>query len=317
MPKKLFYGDLLSRGQETRALSSLCFRKSKLYKMRLVHTHPTIFGDYSDSDQWELFVKAMKEDLFKQKELKFRHPKDSEKEYERHYIGCPANGIALLMVGQFKKEMDFAFVRIVLKSVFYGEPYIVLEKYAQSFRNPDILAKMLESAFNWVLKGQGVIVKLESWEPNKQVMWLLDYEESYMTEVQKMKKEDLIMIGYEDALERHQKLEAKKKKRQIKKAKSIKDYILFKDKALVMKLLRHHVSKFRLSKKVAMPFRLFMERKITKRIPFKLVLTEMPELKGKISKTRYNHWTDKMVSSYKGDSDYEALEKEIDDLLKD
>ena len=298
MPKqKIFYGDLLSRGQETRALSSLCFRKSKLYKMRLVHTHPTIFGDYSDSDQWELLVKAMKEDLFKQKEFKFRHPKDSEKEYERHYIGCPANGIALLMVGQFKKEMDFAFVRIVLKSVFYGEPYIVLEKYAQSFRNPDILAKMVESAFNWVLKGQGVIVKLEPWEPNKQVMWLLDYEESYMTEMQKMKKEDLIMIGYEDALERHQKLEAKKKKRQIKKAKSIKDYILFKDKALVMKLLRHHVSKFRLSKKVAMPFRLFMERKITKRIPFKLVLTEMPELKGKISKTRYNHWTDKMVSS--------------------
>lgn len=317
MPKKSFYGDLLSRGQETRALSSLCFRKSKLYKMRLVYAHPTIFGDYSDSDQWELFVKAMKEDLFKQKEFKFRHPKDSEKEYERHYIGCPANGIALLMVGQFKKEMDFAFVRIVLKSVFYGEPYIVLEKYAQSFRNPDILAKMVESAFNWVLKGQGVIVKLEPWEPNGQVMWLLDYEESYMTEVQKMKKEDLIMIGYEDALERHQKLEAKKKKRQIKKAKSIKDYILFKDKALVMKLLRHHVSKFRLSKKVAMPFRLFMERKITKRIPFKLVLTEIPELKGKISKTRYNHWTDKMVSSYKGDSDYEALEKEIDDLLKD
>ena len=316
MPKqKIFYGDLLSRGQETRALSSLCFRKSKLYKMRLVHTHPTIFGDYSDSDQWELLVKAMKEDLFKQKEFKFRHPKDSEKEYERHYIGCPANGIALLMVGQFKKEMDFAFVRIVLKSVFYGEPYIVLEKYAQSFRNPDILAKMVESAFNWVLKGQGVIVKLEPWEPNKQVMWLLDYEESYMTEMQKMKKEDLIMIGYEDALERHQKLEAKKKKRQIKKAKSIKDYILFKDKALVMKLLRHHVSKFRLSKKVAMPFRLFMERKITKRIPFKLVLTEMPELKGKISKTRYNHWTDKMVSSYKGDSDYEALEKEIEGLL--
>ena len=317
MPKKSFYGDLLSRGQETRALSSLCFRKSKLYKMRLVHAHPTIFGDYSDSDQWELFVKAMKEDLFKQKEFKFRHPKDSEKEYDRHYIGCPANGIALLMVGQFKKEMDFAFVRIVLKSVFYGEPYIVLEKYAQSFRNPDILAKMVESAINWVLKGQGVIVKLEPWEPNEQVMWLLDYEESYMTEVQKMKKEDLIMIGYEDALERHQKLEAKKKKRQIKKAKSIKDYILFKDKALVMKLLRHHVSKFRLSKKVAMPFRLFMERKITKRIPFKLVLTEMPELKGKISKTRYNHWTDKMVSSYKGDSDYEALKKEIDDLLKD
>ena len=66
---------------------------------------------------------------------------------------------------------------------------------------------------------------------------------------------------------------------------------------------------------VAMPFRLFMERKIMKRVPFKLVLQEMPELVGKVSKTRYNHWTDKMVSSYKGDSDYEALEKEIEGLL--
>ena len=271
--------------------------------MRLVHTHRTIFGDYSYSDQWELFVKAMRDDLNKQKEFKFRHPNDSEKEYERHYIGCPANGIALLMVGQFKKDMDFAFVRIVLKSVFYGEPYLVLEKYAQSFRNPDILARMVESAFNWVLKGKGVKLVLEPWEPDEQVMWLLDYEESYTTEIQKMKKEDLVMIG--------------KKKRQIKKAKSIKDYILLKDKALVMKLLRQYVNKFHLSKKVAMPFRLFMERKIMKRVPFKLVLQEMPELVGKVSKTRYNHWTDGLVSSYKGDSDYEALEKEIDDLLKD
>ena len=201
-------GALLARGQETSAHCSPCFRKSKLYKMRLVNTQPTIFGDYSNSDQWELFVKAMKDDLYKRKTFKFRHPNDSEKEYERHYIGCPANGIALLMVGQFKKDMDFAFVRIVLKSVFYGEPYLVIEKYAQSFRNPDILARMVESAFNWVLKGQGVVMKLEPWEPEEQVMWLLDYEESYMTEIQKMKREDLVMIGYEDALERHRKLEA-------------------------------------------------------------------------------------------------------------
>ena len=316
MPKqKIFYGDLLSRGQETRALSSLCFRKSKLYKMRLVHTHPTIFGDYSYSDQWELFVKAMRDDLNKQKEFKFRHPNDSEKEYERHYIGCPANGIALLMVGQFKKDMDFAFVRIVLKSVFYGEPYLVLEKYAQSFRNPDILARMVESAFNWVLKGQGVVMKLEPWEPEEQVMWLLDYEESYMTEIQKMKREDLVMIGYEDALERHRKLEAKKQKRHIKKGKSIKDYILIKNKPKVMNLLRKEIKKALSPKQVAMPIRLLIDRMIMKRAPFKLMLTEIPELEGKISDTRYNHWTDKMQSSYQGDEDYEALDKEIDSLI--
>ena len=295
-------GALLARGQETSAHCSPCFRKSKLYKMRLVNTQPTIFGDYSNSDQWELFVKAMKDDLYKRKTFKFRHPNDSEKEYERHYIGCPANGIALLMVGQFKKDMDFAFVRIVLKSVFYGEPYLVIEKYAQSF-------------FNWVLKGQGVVMKLEPWEPEEQVMWLLDYEESYMTEIQKMKREDLVMIGYEDALERHRKLEAKKQKRHIKKGKSIKDYILIKNKPKVMNLLRKEIKKALSPKQVAMPIRLLIDRMIMKRAPFKLMLTEIPELEGKISDTRYNHWTDKMQSSYQGDEDYEALDKEIDSLI--
>ena len=303
-------GALLARGQETSAHCSPCFRKSKLYKMRLVNTQPTIFGDYSNSDQWELFVKAMKDDLYKRKTFKFRHPNDSEKEYERHYIGCPANGIALLMVGQFKKDMDFAFVRIVLKSVFYGEPYLVIEKYAQSFRNPDILARMVE-----VLKGQGVVMKLEPWEPEEQVMWLLDYEESYMTEIQKMKREDLVMIGYEDALERHRKLEAKKQKRHIKKGKSIKDYILIKNKPKVMNLLRKEIKKALSPKQVAMPIRLLIDRMIMKRAPFKLMLTEIPELEGKISDTRYNHWTDKMQSSYQGDEDYEALDKEIDSLI--
>ena len=257
----------------------------------------------------------MKDDLYKRKTFKFRHPNDSEKEYERHYIGCPANGIALLMVGQFKKDMDFAFVRIVLKSVFYGEPYLVIEKYAQSFRNPDILARMVESAFNWVLKGQGVVMKLEPWEPEEQVMWLLDYEESYMTEIQKMKREDLVMIGYEDALERHRKLEAKKQKRHIKKGKSIKDYILIKNKPKVMNLLRKEIKKALSPKQVAMPIRLLIDRMIMKRAPFKLMLTEIPELEGKISDTRYNHWTDKMQSSYQGDEDYEALDKEIDSLI--
>ena len=290
MEKRTISGDLLSRGQETSAHRSQCFRKSKLYKMRLIHTHRTIFGDYSYSDQWELFVKAMKDDLNKQKEFK-------------------------LMVGQFKKDMDFAFVRIVLKSVFYGEPYLVIEKYAQSFRNPDILARMVESAFNWVLKGQGVVMKLEPWEPEEQVMWLLDYEESYMTEIQKMKREDLVMIGYEDALERHRKLEAKKQKRHIKKGKSIKDYILIKNKPKVMNLLRKEIKKALSPKQVAMPIRLLIDRMIMKRAPFKLMLTEIPELEGKISDTRYNHWTDKMQSSYQGDEDYEALDKEIDSLI--
>ena len=51
MEKRTISGDLLSRGQETRAQMSTGFLKMKFYKMRLVKSHPTIFGDYPRSDQ--------------------------------------------------------------------------------------------------------------------------------------------------------------------------------------------------------------------------------------------------------------------------
>jgi hypothetical protein len=279
--------------------------------MRLVHVQPTLFGDYSYSNQWELLAKAMKGDLYKEKEFCFRHPKDSEKEYVRHYISSPLNGNAFLMVGQFKKDLDFAFVRILLHSVFYGEPYLVLEKYAQSFRNPDILAKMVESAFNWVLKGSGVEMKLEPWEPEENIMWLLDYEVSYMNEMQKMKKEDLIMIGYEEALELHRELEAMKgesrKPKICKKSDDILAYILAENKEAIVHFLHQAVKGVKTAKEIARPFRLLLDHKLTDHIPHKAVMKEFPELEGLIKERRYNNWTNPNSSSYDTDPQYQKM----------
>ena len=69
-------------------------------------------------------------------------------------------------------------------------------------------------------------------------------------------------------------------------------------------------------KMISMPFRLLINREITSHIPYKLVLKEMPQLKGKISKTRYNHWTNEFESSYDGDSDYEKMEKYLNSILQ-
>ena len=211
MKKKNLNGDMLSREQETSALISQCFRNLKLYKMRLVTTQLTLFGDHPNSDQLELFEKAMMDDMTMEKEFKFRHPKDSGEEYVRRYIGSSLNGNAFLMVGQFKNGMDFAFLRIMLHSAIYHEPYLIVEKCSQSLRNPDTLARMVESAFNWVLKGQGVQIKLEPWDPTENVTWLLDYEVSYLKEMEKANPADLIMIGYEEALMMRRILEAMKK----------------------------------------------------------------------------------------------------------
>ena len=138
--------------------------KTKFYKMRLVNRQRTLFNDYSYSDQWHLLAKAMDDDVRKHRTLKFVHPKDKGKEYIRHYYSKPVNGHTLLALGQYKNEMDFTYVWVVLRPTYFKEPYLVLGNNSRSVRNPDLLADMVASAFNWVLKDSGVELVMEPWD---------------------------------------------------------------------------------------------------------------------------------------------------------
>ena len=311
MKKKIFSGDLFSRSQEINALISKYFRNLKLYRMRLVSTQLSIFDDHPNSDQLELFEKAMQADMDMEKEFRFRHPKDSGEEFFRHYVGSSLNGNAFLMVGQFKKGWDFAFVRIMLHSVIYHEPYIVVEKCSQSLRNPDTLARMVESAFNWVLKGQGLQMKLEPWEPTEKVTWLLDYEMSYLKEMEKANPADLIMIGYEEALKMRRILmtmkEESKKPKIIKKSDDIWTYILTENKEGIIRFLHQAVKGQKTAKGIARPFRFLFDHQFTEHIPFKAVMKEFPELKGLIKERSYNDWTNPNSTSYDNDPQYKKI----------
>ena len=311
MKQEIFSGDLFSRSQEINALISKYFRNLKLYKMRLVSTQLSIFDDHPNSDQLELFEKAMQADMDMEKEFRFRHPKDSGEEFFRHYVGSSLNGNAFLMVGQFKKGWDFAFVRIMLHSVIYHEPYLVVEKCSQSLRNPDTLARMVESAFNWVLKGQGLQMKLEPWEPTEKVTWLLDYEMSYLKEMEKANPADLIMIGYEEALKMRRILEAmkeeSKKPKIIKKSDDIWTYILTENKEGIIRFLHQAVKGQKTAKGIARPFRFLFDHQFTEHIPFKAVMKEFPELKGLIKERSYNDWTNPNSTSYDNDPQYKKI----------
>ena len=311
MKNKTITRDLLSREQEIDVLIRRYFRNLRLYKMRLVTTQLSIFGDLPNSDQLEVFEKAMQADMAMEKEFKFRHPKDSGEEYFRHYVGSSLNGNAFLMVGQFKKGWDFAFVRIMLHSVIYHEPYIVVEKCSQSLRNPDTLARMVESAFNWVLKGQGLQMKLEPWEPTEKVTWLLDYEMSYLKEMEKANPADLIMIGYEEALKMRRILEAmkeeSKKPKIIKKSDDIWTYILTENKEGIIRFLHQAVKGQKTAKGIARPFRFLFDHQFTEHIPFKAVMKEFPELKGLIKERSYNDWTNPNSTSYDNDPQYKKI----------
>ena len=51
------------------------------------------------------------------------------------------------------------------------------------------------------------------------------------------------------------------------------------------------------------------------KLPLKVFLAEFKEVKGYISKTRYNFWTNNESVSYDDDPDYNKLKKDIDNLL--
>ena len=311
MGKRTISGDLLPRGQETQAQMSTGFLKMKFYKMRLVKSHPTIFGDYPRSDQWELLLKAMKDDLHKRKLLEFRHPQDKEKVFQRHYIGTQANGVVLMTIGQEKKPTDFAFVWIVLKSVYYGEPYLVFVKFTQSFRNPDNLAKMVECAFNWELQGKGVELVLEPWAPKENTMWAFDFNMSFIKEMKTMDPNDLVLVGYEDVLEDYQMRLARKeevrKPKVIKKSDDIVTYILADNKEAIVCFLHQALKGQKTAKGIARPFRFLFDHQLTEHIPFKAVMKEFPELKGLIKVRSYNDWTNPNSTSYDNDPQYQKM----------
>ena len=311
MEKRTISGDLLSRGQETQAQMSTGFLKMKFYKMRLVKSHPTIFGDYPRSDQWELLLKAMKDDLHKRKLLEFRHPQDKEKVFQRHYIGTQANGVVLMTIGQEKKPTDFAFVWIVLKSAYYGEPYLVFVKFTQSFRNPDNLAKMVECAFNWELQGKGVELVLEPWAPKENTMWAFDFNMSFIKEMKTMDPNDLVLVGYEDVLEDYQMRLARKeeirKPKIIKKSDDIVTYILADNKEAIVCFLHQALKGQKTAKGIARPFRFLFDHQLTEHIPFKAVMKEFPELKGLIKERSYNDWTNPNSTSYDNDPQYKKM----------
>ena len=311
MEKRTISGDWLSRGQETQTQMSTGFLKMKFYKMRLVKSHPTIFGDYPRSDQWELLLKAMKDDLHKRKLLKFRHPQDKEKVFQRHYIGNQANGVVLMTIGQEKKPTDFAFVWIVLKSAYYGEPYLVFVKFTQSFRNPDNLAKMVECAFNWELQGKGVELVLEPWVPKENTMWAFDFNMSFIKEMKTMDPNDLVLVGYEDVLEDYQMRLARKeeirKPKVIKKSDDIVTYILADNKEAIVCFLHQALKGQKTAKGIARPFRFLFDHQLTEHIPFKAVMKEFPELKGLIKVRSYNDWTNPNSTSYDNDPQYKKM----------
>lgn len=291
--------------------------KAKLYKIRLAKTERDIFGNPIPSDKWDVLVKALDDDLRKKKEFKFIHPR-SKKTFYRHYKESPANGVTRLVIGQFNDRVHFAYVRILLNSYLYKEPYLVIERYDTIVRNPDYLAEMVARAFNWALEGSGQEVMLEPWETHGEtITWSWDYDLSYDYQLRQIKGENLIKAGFEDSLEEHQKMKERAKTRGSKKSDNIKLYIKKRWKDHIVSWLHGALKGLTSQKELSMPFRVLYDGKVTDHIPYKAVIKEFSELKGILKENRYNDWTNSQRTSCKGEFLYLKLNEDFENSILD
>ena len=250
--------------------------KYVVFKIRLVKSERDFFGNPISSDELDVIAKALENDLHQKEVFKFVHPKNGDVTYERKYKLCPVNGNTILLVGQMRRALDMAQVRITLRSHYYKVPYVVLEHYTPAFRNPEILREMITRAFNWVLEKYGLEVMLEPWDTvAENIEWVADSEFSYDIELHKHPEMGEICMGFEEALkERMLKMEAEKAKKEKKldiKSDRIEDYIIKGDKSLVVILLHQAVKGQKSSKDVTRPVRFLCDHGFFEddKLPFK------------------------------------------------
>ena len=292
-----------------------------LYKIILVQQELPIFAEYDYSAQWDLIEKALVMDYKQEKLFSFVHPKNGKKVYQRKHTRCPANGNTELAVGTMVKPLDFARALIVLHSHMYKVPYIVLERYRHISNNPDVMAKMIERAFNWVLEGSGVKVILERWDTKGEIIqYHRDFARSWDIELDKSEGEYLVRMGCEDAFEVHKRNEAKKKKPNKKKSDDIRYYIKHPNKDAIIEFIRKALEGMKVPKDIARPIRVLRVHKVflrseDYRLPYNAFIKAFPEFKDLIERGAYNDFINPNRTKYNNDEIYMQLEKELENIL--
>ena len=316
MIKGIKKGHCLARGTEVCVVNDMDFhmKDCKVYKIGLVSTRDfNVFGDYVYSDEWDLLIKAMEDDLNKTEQFNFVHPKCGKKGYLRHYMGRPVNGNAFLMVDQEDKPEKVAYVKVILNSYYLKTRYLFLEDYPDLFNNPDTMAEMVKRAFNHVLKGLDVEVILEPWDVDAFEPYILDSWCSYKHGYKKSAKQHRSKLGFEDALEASKKkMEPKPKKKY--KSDRVEDYIAKGDSALILELL-HKAIKNKISpNEIARPVRYLCDEGFfldgdERRLPYNAFIAEFPEVNGMISRSSYNDYVDPNKKGYTRGARTKELEK--------
>ena len=302
--------------------------KFAMYRVRLVQRQRSLFGELLYTDRWDALSKVMDEDFTEKKVFRFEHPAINGIKYRRHYIYKVLNGRAILKVGPFRNNKDYALVAINLHSHFYDEPYVVLGNWSPAFNNKNQLAAILKLAFNWALADSGLEVDLELCNTSeRKIKWGIDLIYSFLDGTMECPEEDMNEVGFE-AIGRVIKIingELVEKKKAPNKKKPIKsdhieDYIIRGDKAQILKALHKELKGLTTAIDIARPVKYLCKNKVfydinEYRLPYKAFIKEFAEVKDYISDSRYNTLISQGDTTYEGDPKCDMMETIFDFII--
>ncbi len=276
-----------------------------LFKIKVVDkTTPLLFEGLTSSDGCDALCKALVDDCNQESELTLVHPKVSNKKYERRHVLPACYGFASLTVGRYQTNNDCASVMINIASQNYA-PYMVVMNYKKAFPNLNVLTTMMANALN--SKMANAEVTFERWVPDdgEKICWCADcigtFNSCNRASTDVVKK----TFGYEQV----------KKKSAKRKTDDFREYICYKDKELVVRMIREAVKNLKGSKDIARVIRFLQDNKIITRPSFLAFISEFKELEGKISESRFNYYTYPVNRPYDNDPQYDGLVNTFELLL--
>ena len=278
----------------------------KLFKLVFESCVASLFADKVYRDGQDALRTAIREDFLKQRELIFVNP-NNNKTYIRHYACMPQGDVAIIDIGYFM-DGDYVYATVgINNSKLRYEPYVVVAEYSPAFRSADTVAKMVESAIDWVMKPRGLKVHLEPWDDKKEkekIIWMLDFGEAYFKGKGKRCFNPMSNFGFEMLQE--QLVAIGKKVERRRNSSDISDYLYEGTEDEILPWLHKMTDKYNQPKDMMRAARALLELKLILKISYEAFIKEFGK-EGLIVRSTYNDYMNLAKSPYLYDEKYKGI----------
>ena len=188
-------------------------------------------------------------------------------------------------------QADHPYVYVVIDAE-PDEPIVAIENCKYCKRAKDEVKTVLEYSLCRNMGSVGWKVKLEPYDPKHEETTRITKVMAGINDPQNTERslEKRYGIKKTDFLIRNC-LHSKAKQKRMRKSDDMREYVLYKDTELVIKLLDGVLRKLKGSKAVSRPVRFLQDREILDRPTFVALLKCYPYLKDKVSPSRFNDYT--------------------------